>query len=169
MANHKIIKLSLIFILFSTGCSNEKVLEKENNDIVNFPIDFYDIALNSVPGQPIVLTLKDATFLCSTEKGSFESNNNVNTIKVNSEETFYYCPIYKNNDSSVNVFEDSFIDIIIYSESNVIGYSIIKINYIKQFTWTPQLIKASLFIDNNENIINVDEEEVKNIISSFHN
>ena len=43
MANHKIIKLSLIFILFSTGCSNEKVLEKENNDIVNFPIDFYDI------------------------------------------------------------------------------------------------------------------------------
>ena len=56
-----------------------------------------------------------------------------------------------------------------YSESNVIGYSIIKINYIKQFTWTPQLIKASLFIDNNENIINVDEEEVKKIISSFHN
>ena len=47
MANHKIIKLSLIFILFSTGCSNEKVLEKENNDIVNFPIDFYDIG-NSV-------------------------------------------------------------------------------------------------------------------------
>lgn len=161
--NNKIIKMSLIFILFSTGCSNEKILEKENNDIVNFPIDFYDIALNSVSGQPIVLTLKDATFLCSNEKGSFEFNNNVNTIKVNSEETFYYCPIYKNNDENVKVLEDSFIDIIIYSESNIIGYSIIKINYIEQFTWTPQLIKASLFVDTT-----INEEQVENIIKGYH-
>ena len=62
MFKNKTVKLFLILgvILFSlvgvVGCSNEKVYEKEKDDIVGFPIQYYSVALSSVPGQPIVLT-----------------------------------------------------------------------------------------------------------------
>lgn len=135
MFKNKTIKLFLILgvILFSlfgvVGCSNEKVYEKEKDDIVGFPIQYYSVALSSVPGQPIVLTLENASFLVSIDKGSFKYYNDVKERVINSGDTFFYCPTYVVNDSIEIVKEEIFIDIKMLIEEKIVGYCVLKINF----------------------------------------
>ena len=130
MFKNKTIKLFLILgvILFSlvgvVGCSNEKVYEREKDDIVSFPIQYYSVALSSVPGQPIVLTLENASFLVSIDKGSFEYYNDVKERAINSGHTFFCCPTYVINDSIEIVKEEIFIDIKMLIEEKIVGYCV---------------------------------------------
>lgn len=175
MFKNKIIKLFLILgvILFSlvgvVGCSNEKVYEKKNEEIVSFPIQHYSPALSSVPGQPIVLALENASFLVSIEKGSFEFYNDVKECSVSSGDTFFYCPTYLINDSSEIVQEEVFIDIKILIEEKIVGYCVVKINYDNDFMiWEPELLVSNLFIDEEGKTISVNDYYANERIDDYH-
>lgn len=174
MIKHKAIKLFFILglILFClvgvVGCSDEKVFEKENKEIVNFPIEHYTLALSSVPGQPIKLNLENVTFLVKIEKGSFEFYNDIKECSINSGDTFYYCPAYKANDSFITIEEDTYIDIKIMMEEKIVGYSVVKINYEHSGKWIPELMVSNLFINKDGEIISVSVKYVNDKIATYH-
>ncbi len=175
MFKNKTIKLFLILgvILFSfigvVGCSNEKVYEKEKDDIVGFPIQYYSVALSSVPGQPIVLTLENASFLVSIDKGSFEYYNDVKERAINSGDTFFCCPTYVVNDSIEIVKEEIFIDIKMLIEEKIVGYCVLKINFDNDLNvWKPEMLVSNLFIDENGKTVSVNDNYANQRISDYH-
>ena len=195
MLKNKTIKLFLILgvIFFSligiSGCSkengNEKedeeivvseketeevvIYEKENKEIVSFPKPFYTVTLSSVNGQPIVLTMENASFLVSLEKGSFEYLNDVKECSVDSGKTFFYCPTYGPAESFTIVKEDAFIDVKVLIDEKIVGYCVIKINNIdNDLMWEPELLISNLFVDKDGKIVSVDEKYVNDRIKYYH-
>ncbi|MBQ7912595.1 MAG: hypothetical protein IJ308_02475 [Clostridia bacterium] len=175
MVKGKTIKAFLVLgaLLFSiaggAGCSSDKKAEKENKEMVSFPIQHYSAALSSVSGQPILLTLEEASFTVSIEKGSFEFYNEVKEKSVNSGDTFFYCPIYKSNDSTIIVQEEIFVDIKVLMEEEIVGYGVVKINYDNSAQiWEPELIVSNLFIDKEGKIVSVNENYANDRIQDYH-
>lgn len=166
--------LCLLFSLIS--CSNNAdarlgvdVFEKENSEIVTFPINYFSLAMSSVPGQPIKLKLDNSLFECKIEQGSFEYYNDVKKVTVNSGETIYYCPSYKKDETFVHEYDSSFVDITINDKNGIIGYAIVKIIYDEsENNWRPQLLVSNLFVDENNNEINVSDEYLEGIIANYH-
>ena len=161
-----VITLSIIF----SGCSNNKIPEKKDKEIVSFPMEFFSLAISSVPGQPIKLVLEDATFLCKTEKGSFEYYHDTKEYRANSGDTIFYCPNYLATDELVYTKEDAYVDIYILREEKIIGYAVIKINYYEDSSgpWKPKLIVSNLFIDKNGETVTVSNEYANERIMSYH-
>ena len=161
-----VIFLSLVGVV---GCNNEKVYEKEKDDIVGFPIQYYSVALSSVPGQPIVLTLENASFLISIDKGSFEYYNDVKERAINSGDTFFCCPTYVINDSIEIVKEEIFIDIKMLIEGKIVGYGVVRIYFDNDLNvWKPGLLVSNIFIDENGKTISVNDNYANQRINDYH-
>ncbi len=159
-----VITLSIIF----SGCSNGKIPEKKDEEIVSFPMEYFPSGISSVPGQPIKLVLEDATFLCKTEKGSFEYYHDTKEYRANSGDTIFYCPEYLTENESFHT-KDAYVDIYILREEKIIGYAVIKINYYDDPTiWKPKLIVSNLFIDKSGETVTVSNEYVNGRIMSYH-
>ena len=160
-----VITLSIIF----SGCSNGKIPEKKDEEIVSFPMEYFPGAISSVPGQPIKLVLEDATFLCKTEKGSFKYYHDTKEYRANSGDTIFYCPNYLATDELVYTKEDAYVDIYILREEKIIGYAVIKMNYYDDSTiWKPKLIVSNLFIDKSGETVTVSNEYVDERIMNYH-
>lgn len=172
--------LCLLFSLIS--CSNNAdvgpgiaergadVFEKENSEMIAFPINYFSLAMSSVPGQPIKLKLDNSSFECKIEQGSFEYYNDVKKKTVESGETIYYCPSYKKDGTFVHEkYDISFVDITINDKNGIIGYAIVKIIYDEsENNWRPQLLASNLFVDENNNGINVSNDYLEGIIANYH-
>ncbi len=167
----KLLIFSLSTILALTGCSNNtnEVFEKENSEMVIFPIDFYTSAMSSVPGQPIKFKMDNAYFECKIEKGSFEYYNDVKETIAKSNETIYYCPTYKREDGFVNEYGTSFVDVTVKTKIGVVGYAVVKILYDESKNdWRPQLLASNLFVDKNEKVTSVDDDYLESKITNYH-
>lgn len=158
----------LLGLVGFVGCSNEKVYEQENKEIVSFPINYYSLGLSSVPGQPIELNFENATFFIEIEKGSFEYDNDIKDCSISSGDTFYFCPAYKTNDSFITIEEETFIDIKILKEEKIVGYSVVKINYENLGKWIPKLIVSNIFVNKTGEIISVSEKYANDKIATYH-
>ena len=170
----KVVKLFLMLgvitlIIIFSGCSNNKIPEKKDEEIVSFPMEYFPSGISSVPGQPIKLVLEDATFLCKTEKGSFEYYHDTKEYGANSGDTIFYCPEYLTENESFHT-KDAYVDIYILREEKIIGYAVIKINYSEDSSgpWKPKLIVSNLFIDKNGETVTVSNEYVNERIMSYH-
>ena len=147
----------------------DTIFEKENSEMVTFPISHFSIAMSSVPGQPIKLKLDNSSFECKIEHGSFEYYNDVKKKIVGSDETIYYCPSYKKDGIFVDEYDTSFVDIVINNDNGIIGYAIVKIISDKsKFTCRPQLLVSNLFVDENNNVVNVDNDYLEGIMANYH-
>lgn len=158
-------------ILTLIGCSKNanEVFEKENLEMVAFPIDFYTSAMNSVPGQPIKFKMDDASFECKIEIGSFEYYNDVKETIAKSNETIYYCPTYKRDDDFVKEYGTSFVDVVVKTKIGAVGYAVVKILYDESKNdWRPQLLVSNLFVDKNEKTTSVNDDYLKNKITNYH-
>ena len=173
MCNHmiKFLKLLIVFSLVAlnvmvVGCSN-KGKEKEIEDLVFFRIDHYNFALSSVPGQTIELNLDGAKFLCAIENGTFTFHREVKELIVESNEEFYWCPHYINDLKDVE--EDSYVDVKILLDEQIIGYAVIKINYNRyKSLYTPKVLASKVFVDDDGKYQSVSDEYVEERIERYH-
>ena len=161
---------------FESSNSKARVFEIEKNDMVYFRMNYYTIAVDSAPGQPIKFILDDAldtSFECKIETGSFSFYEDIKEITVSSNETIYYCPQYKKDKTDENIVKEcddySFVDIVVKDKNGVIGYAVIKIICDEpNRRWHPELLVANLFVDENENIVTVSSDYIKERIASYH-
>ena len=161
-----LIILSVIVI----GCS-KNVKEKTLKNLAYFRVEQYSVAMSSVPGLSIELSLDEANFLCETTNGSFTFNDEVKSKVFESGEEFYWCPHFKQglNQSVVRVEEDSYVDVKILIDSQIIGYAVVKINCSKDdFLYTSKLLVSKIFVDMNGDYQSVSEEYVNQRIQKHH-
>jgi len=167
-----VISIFVIFIGFFSSCdsnNNDYISELKNNEIIIFPLNFYSISLSSVSGLPIKFNLEGTTFYCKTEKGSFSRDSDIKECNVNSGETVYYCPEYYNkSDLYTLIKENDYVDIIIQENKEIIGFSVVEINYYSSFEWRTNLITSNLFINQDGELVNVTEEYVNEKIKLNH-
>ena len=145
------------------------IFEKENSEMVTFPINYFSPAMSSVPGQPIKLKLDNSSFECKIEHGSFEYYNDVKKKIIDSNETIYYCPSYKKDGTFINEHDTSFVDITVNGKNGIIGYAVVKIIYDESDNnWRPQLLVSNLFVDENNNEINVSDDYLCEKMANYH-
>lgn len=163
----------------SLNSSDKKaeIFEIEKNSMVYFRMDYYTTAVDSAPGQPIKFVLDDvsgASFECKIETGSFSFYEDIKETIVSAGETIYYCPRYKKDKADTIVVSEcddySFVDVVVKNNNGVIGYSVIKIICDEpNRRWHPHILVANLFVDENEIIVNVSSDYVKERIAGYHN
>lgn len=162
-----LLSLAILSPAFVFGSCNGTIREKENAEMVRFPLEFYNIALDSVPGQPIVFTMDDATFSCHTDAGSFHYYHDVKEVRMASGELFY-CPHFSDGESFSLIEEDSYVDVKVYLRDEIVGYSVIKIINEYFGHYTPELLVAHTFVDKDDQLIGVDEDYVNKRIQQYH-
>ena len=144
----------------------EGVIEIEMNNIVSFEINQYTIDMD---GLPIQLTLDGANLLYMTDELSFSKNRNVKEISAVSGDEIRCWPNYTYGGvfgSNYKVTDDSYVDILIYKNGTIVGYSVIKILY-EDNTYSPKLLTCNVFMKDSK-YASVDYNYVMELISKYH-
>ncbi len=140
-----------------------KIVEEKYEKMIGFPIDYYCVAMSSVPGLPIIFKYPDneVIFECTINKGSFKYDKKITSVIAKVDEKIFWCP------GNIKEFtEQAYIDIILKKNGSIVGYAVIEI--VKKDNtcdFTPKLLKACVFPKINGVDQNITIDQIKLLIS----
>ena len=141
---------------------------KVDYPMVSFSIKKYSYSLNSVSGVVFKVDLENVTLECSVDYGSFSYYDNEKKCIFSSFDKIQWCPSFIYDSSLIEEFyfnnvEKAYMDIIIISGNDIIGYVVISLEQLSRTSYLGDVVKSVLFEYDSDNI-DVTKEFVLNEI-----
>ena len=166
----KISSLLLTILIFLTctlcfiGCKQSASFQEpppimvDDRTMVDCSQFYYVHPMSSV-GYPIVLNHENAStvFECTVETGVLNSSTTkfVKSLTVAPSEGIWWRP-----EGVATEIEHTFIEVVLKTENNAIGYAVIKISQIKQLTFVAETLKAEISSQKNGIYQTLTEEQI---------
>ena len=158
--------LASCFILFSCNGNNDNSKKDEEEivdpyNIVSYSYPYFDNGMSSI--HPMHFTLEGATFDCQVEYGSFVYRERVVNKIFNSNEDILWFPRYIEadlvyEDMYDNKIDNTYMDVIIRMDDNIIGFLIIEMYQIERSLYKYETHTVKLFKEGDNYLDNISLE-----------
>ncbi len=158
--------LASCLILFSCKGSNNNSKKDEEEivdpyNIVSYSYPYFNYGMSSI--HPIHFTLEGAMFDCQVEYGSFDRYNIVKKSIFNSNEDILWFPRYIDKDLVYedmydNKIDNTYMDVIIRMDDNIIGFLIIEMYQIEKSLYKYETHTVELFKEGDNYLDNISVE-----------